>query len=401
MKSGATWSSITTDDTIVASRTAAATPIASIKVALGQVSGAITTTTAVTASISGSGSLYLNDNNDHTTSAIGAGRSLSSTVAATGETFYVMVAPDGNSGVGTVTITAGTYSVTKSVNFYGSAAKYTATTILNATADGAGTSDAVVVCAVDSANVAVPAATIYAYSGDTTVATVVASATTVSSAVTEDLNGATADTNPVSIAPTTYTAAKAVGCAGFAVTGLSQTTKSSVVITFGNAATQATSTVTTTATVGVGSIAATTVTLTADKTIYNPGEKMSITLTYKDSVGRLVAAGPGTGTLAAALASSVSLSGDALFAANNNSKLGVTTISVFAPLSAGPVTLTGKTGANATYLVTAAQDATVSVTANVVDSKQTALLTQIDALNAKIVALNALIAKIMKKLGVK
>jgi hypothetical protein len=29
------------------------------------------------------------------------------------------------------------------------------------------------------------------------------------------------------------------------------------------------------------------------------------------------------------------------------------------------------------------------------------LLTQIDALNAKIVALNALIAKIMKKLGVK
>jgi hypothetical protein len=43
----------------------------------------------------------------------------------------------------------------------------------------------------------------------------------------------------------------------------------------------------------------------------------------------------------------------------------------------------------------------VSASATVVDSNQTALMTQIDALNAKIVALNALIAKIMKKLGVK
>ena len=41
-----------------------------------------------------------------------------------------------------------------------------------------------------------------------------------------------------------------------------------------------------------------------------------------------------------------------------------------------------------------------SVKGDVIDGNA-ALLTQIDALNAKIVALNALIAKIMKKLGVK
>jgi hypothetical protein len=42
----------------------------------------------------------------------------------------------------------------------------------------------------------------------------------------------------------------------------------------------------------------------------------------------------------------------------------------------------------------------LSATASVTDMSAT-LMTQIDALNAKIVALNALIAKIMKKLGVK
>jgi hypothetical protein len=43
-------------------------------------------------------------------------------------------------------------------------------------------------------------------------------------------------------------------------------------------------------------------------------------------------------------------------------------------------------------------DASKSIT---ITDANASLLTQIDALNAKIVALNALIAKIMKKLGVK
>jgi len=389
MNAAATWSS-TTEATVTASRTASTTPVAAIKVTLAQTAGAITSTTAVTTSITGSGSLYLNDNNDHTTSPIASGRSLSSTIATTGETFYVMVAPDGNSGVGTVVITAGTYTATKTVTFFGSAAKYTATNVLNPTANGVATTDAVLVCAADSAGIAVVNSTIYAYSGDTTVATV----------ETSDATEATAIAASGTI-PTSHVAKTAVGCVAFDVTGLSQTTKSSVVLTFGNAATQATSTVTTTSTVNVGSVAATTVTLTTNKANYAPGEKMTVTLTFKDSAGRLVGAGPGTGTLAAALTSSASLTGDALFAQNNASTLGVTEITVYAPLAQGPVVFTGKTGPAGTYIATAGADLAITATATVVDANQSSLLAQIDALNAKIVALNALIAKIMKKLGVK
>jgi hypothetical protein len=391
MNAAATWSS-TTEATVTASRTASTTPVAAIKVTLAQTAGAITTTTPVTASITGSGSLYLNDNNDHTNSVIGAGRSLSSTIAGiNAETFYVMVNPDGTSGVGTVTITAGTYTATKTVTFYGSAATYKATTQLVATANAVTTTDAVVVCATDSAGIAVPSSTIYAYSGDATVATVETSDSTVSSAVT-------AESGTI---PTSFVAKKAVGCVGFDVTGLSQTTKSSVVLTFGNAATQATSTVTTTATVNVGSVAATTVAVGTNKATYAPGEKMTVTLTFKDSAGRLVAAGPGTATLAAALTSSTSLTGDALFGTANATKDGTIAITVYAPLAQGPVVFTGTTGAAGTYIATLGAALAITATATVVDTNQTSLLTQIDALNAKIVALNALIAKIMKKLGVK
>jgi hypothetical protein len=195
--------------------------------------------------------------------------------------------------------------------------------------------------------------------------------------------------------------ATAIGCYSFDVTALAQTTKPSVVLTFGNASTIATSTVTTTATVLVGSVATTTTTLTADKTTYKPGEAVVLTLTRKDSVGRPVAYGAGTGTLAAALTSSSALGTAALFGTANIAKTGSTVQTVYAPLSAGVVTVSGTTGADATYVATAGAGLTVSATFTVVDANQSALLTQIDALNAKIVALNALIAKIMKKLGVK
>jgi hypothetical protein len=398
MNSAATWSS-STEATVSASRTAtvssgAITPVAAIKVTLAQEAGAITTTTAVTAAITGAGAVYLNNDNDHTTSALGFGSSISSTVANTGETFYVLVAPNGTSGVATVTITAGTYTATKTVTFYGSVAKYTATNVLNPTANGVATTDAVLVCAADSAGVAVPGATIYAYSGDTTVATVETSDATEASAIVTS-----------GTVPTSHVAATAIGCVAFDVTGLSQTTKSSVVLTFGNAATQATSTVTTTSTVNVGSVAATTVTVTTNKATYAPGEKMTVTLTFKDSAGRLVGAGVGTGTLAAALTSSSSLTGDALFGTANASKLGVTQITVYAPLAQGPVIFTGTTGTDATYLVTAAQGVALTATATVTDAAaaaaSAAIATSIASLNAKIVALNALIAKIMKRLNIR
>jgi hypothetical protein len=306
---------------------------------------------------------------------------------------FLVVSGSGVGGVATITFTVGTSVLgTETITFYGDVSKYTATTNIVAAANGTTSTDVVTVCATDSANVVVPGATIYGFSGDATVATMAET-----SDVTETAAIAASGTSMAD-----HVAATAIGCVGFSITALSQTTKPSVVLTFGDAATIATSTITTTATVLVGSVAATTVALTSDKTTYKPGEAVVLTLTYKDSVGRPVAHGPGTDTLAAALTSSSALGTAALFGTANISKVGTTSQTVYAPLQGGPVTVSGKTGTGSTqtYVVLAANGVALSTTFTVTDANAS-ILTQIDALNAKIVALNALIAKIMKKLGVK
>jgi hypothetical protein len=304
---------------------------------------------------------------------------------------YLVVNGSGTGGVATITFAIGTTVLgTETITFYGSVAKYTATTNIVAAANGTVSTDVVTVCATDSANVAVPGATVYGFSGDTTVATMAES-----SDETEATAIAASGTSMANHVATT-----AVGCVGFSITGLTQLTKPSVVLTFGNAATIATSTITATATVLVGSVAATTVALTADKATYAPGAAVILSLTYKDSVGRPVAHGPGTGTLAAALTASSALSTAALFATANSSKLGATTQTVFAPLSAGPVTIAGLTGAGdtGTYLVTAAQGVALSATFTVSQNADiSAITTLINSLIAKINALNKLVIKIQKK----
>jgi hypothetical protein len=392
------WSSITADETAIASANDA-TPtnnptleVAVIKVVLNDsLKNLMPNGTAVAASISGPGLLALGATQQN--SAVG--RSLTTVTAGGTGAAFVSVYRDGTAGVATITITSGTTVIgTETVTFYGVPAKYTATTQLNVKADGSTVGDAVVVCAVDAANVVVPGATIYAYSGDTTVATVATSATTGSSAVT------TATATP---GANNYVALKGIGCAGFSMVGLSQTTKSSVVVTFGNNTTLATSTVTTTATVNAGSVAATTVTLALNKTSYAPGEEMTATLTFRDAQGRLVGAGPGTGALATTgLVPSQSLVGSPFFGTTGDvaTALGTATSKLFAPLSAGPITITGKTGAGSTgtYLVTAAQGITLTATATVTDSaSMAALTTLINSLIAKINALNKLVIKIQKK----
>jgi len=144
-----------------------------------------------------------------------------------------------------------------------------------------------------------------------------------------------------------------------------------------------------------GSVSSAKETLTFDKTSYAPGEAMIVTRTAVDSSGNPVwdgstspaitfskaigGTGGGAGTyLAGKSATSTTLAG----------------ATVFAPVVPGAFTaiMTGGATGAATNGITAS--------ATVTDANA-GLLTQIDALNAKIVALNALIAKIMKKLGVK
>jgi hypothetical protein len=384
------WSTITADEVPVVTAAVSSTlERAVIKVVLKDtLTNVMPDATGISATITGPGLLAIGTTQPQ--SAVGRAVSSSTLASGTG-TAFVSVYSDGTPGVATITITQGTTTVaTEKVTFYGTAAKYTATVNMVAGATGTASTDAVTVCALDSASVAVPGSTVYAFSGDATVATVETSGSTRTAV---DTAGGTIYSDNVM--------ATAIGCYSFDVTALAQTTKPSVVLTFGNASTIATSTVTTTATVLVGSVATTTTTLTADKTTYKPGEAVVLTLTRKDSVGRPVAYGAGTGTLAAALTSSSALGTAALFGTANIAKTGSTVQTVYAPLSAGVVTVSGTTGADATYVATAGAGLTLSATFTVVDANQSALLTQIDALNAKIVALNALIAKIMKKLGVK
>jgi hypothetical protein len=132
-------------------------------------------------------------------------------------------------------------------------------------------------------------------------------------------------------------------------------------------------------------------TITFDKTAYAPGEAMVVTRTAKDSAGNPVA----DGTAAPALTFSKSVGGTAPGASTyvgGTKATSATAPTVFAPAIAGAFTVTATSGATGSPTITASSSVT---------DANAGLLTQIDALNAKIVALNALIAKIMKKLGVK
>ena len=388
----AAWSSPAADETgAVTAEASASLERAVIKLVLKDtLTNLMPNATGVSVTITGPGLLAIGT----TQPTAAVGRAVSTTTLASGTgTAFVSVYSDGTPGVGTITISVGTTVVaTETVSFYGTAAKYIATTNIVVGATGTTSTDAVTVCAVDSAGIPVPSSTIYAFSGDTAVATVETSGAT-GAALTASGTSYT-DHRPVA----------AAGCYSFDVTGVSQKTKSDVVLTFGDAATIATSTVKATAKVLVGEVAATTIALTTDKASYKPGEAVVLTLAFRDSVGRPVAYGPGTDTLAAALTSSVSLGSSALFGTANISKTGTTVQTVYAPLSAGPVTISGTTGtgSSSTYVVAAAQGGALTATFTVTQNADiSAISLAIDALNAKIVALNALIAKIMKKLGVK
>ena len=140
--------------------------------------------------------------------------------------------------------------------------------------------------------------------------------------------------------------------------------------------------------------------ITTDKTSYDPGAGVNLTATCTDSSGNKAYDGQKP---YAALASNKTFGG----------ALPVTTTT---EISNGKTSTTGSTGVAGLYAPSVVGAVTISGKAAVTDDAPTgtafsvalsvndgnaALLTQIDALNAKIVALNALIAKIMKKLGVK
>jgi len=316
----------------------------------------------------------------------------SESIANTGQ-HYVKVAGDGTTGVGTVVmymiLADGVTRVnlpSRTVSFYGSVAKLEATVVQGiataGVANGAcgGLTDctyatlaekpAVLIKATDANGVLVPGLTI---TGTTADGTVIAS-----SAVSEGTGG------------TDYNGA---GYYNASVTGGSITGKSANVT---YSTTLSTGVVISSNAVSIANAGTPrTVTWALDKTSYEPGAQILITVTAKDANGNAAADGTYANLFAGATTASGSITGSTP-AASVELVGGKKEYKAFAPGTGGSYTIT-----NTTSTSTGASAGTVLTGTVVVTNPNAALLTQIDALNAKIVALNALIAKIMKKLGVK
>ena len=335
---------------------------------------------SLTAEISGPGTLGSGAWN-----ASSRGRSL--TVAKSDS---ITVWSDGNSGSSTVTIKAATSGVvlaTKTLKFYGATSALTGTAVTAII----GTTGTVKVVAADATAVTMPtllpSEAIYAFSSDTTIATVPA---------TDLASGYSTDSAVV-----TVTGVKA----------------GSATITFGNKSTLATSTIKSApVTVRVGSTAIASVTLAFDKATYAPGEKAVITLTTLDSTNlptvpaavTLFAAGSGLDSdkpFLVGLTDTVtvtSITTAEATSATAGTVAGTKKYTVFMPTTPGAVKVSA-TLASASPLATAIHDSVISATATVTDSGSaalaavTALATTVASLRTLIVTLTNLVLKIQKK----
>jgi len=354
-------------------------------------SNAVMTGATLTASISGPGLVLAN-----ATDTAAAGTARSSSVVLTGASVgYVHVSGDGTSGVGTVTVsvtdpvTAATTTVgTFTVTFYSTTvATLTATanyvnigsavttgcssvTCLGGSSYSTGSAGkpAVLLVAKDSSGMVIPGRTITNTIADASVI----STTTITGANASDANG--------------------LGYYNVSVTGAANSTSGKTSTVTWSVVNSATSTITSNAITFTA--AGTTIakeTLAFDKTSYVAGDPMVITRTATDAAGNPIA----DGTASPAVTFSKTVGGTAPAAAAyvaGKSATSATAPTVFAPVTGGAFTaqMTGGDAAATKY----------TASSSVADGNA-ALLTQLDALNAKIVALNALIAKIMKRLGVK
>jgi hypothetical protein len=352
----------TADDTVLASASVSATAIARIDVTLKDGSSAALTSKTLSASVTGQ-ALISNASDGTAKAQVAVLTTHSSTGVAT---LYIYGTGVGGTAAVTIKDAAGTTITTKNVGTYGSVASLTATVAKNVTSGGT-ESNAITVLAKDSNGNVVPSQGITLTSGDTTK---IATFTATSSSAAEVLAG-TASVGVTSIS-------SAYGAVTLTITDT------------------ATGLIKTTATVNVGADEAAAVTVAFDKATYAPGEKMILSISAKDAN----AAAVGDSTTASSLSIVSSLSVQGTIPTATAFVLGKQDITLYAPATQGTFTVSVKLSSGSAW-ATALDDTTVTATAKVVDTNQTSIMTQIDALNAKIVALNALIAKIMKKLGVR
>ena len=339
----------------MAAQTAAANAVANIKVDLrDSLNNAITNGT-LSVTVSGPGFVGL-----ATTQAGAAlqGRAVTGTAGQ----YFINVFGDGTPGLSTITISSGsTVLATKTFTFSGVAASYAATKKITVLKVGANAAAIDVTVKDTNGNLVADGTTVVASSDVTSVATIAGSATTVS------------------------------GIATFAVQGVST---GSATFTFKNDAT--TPTVSTSTTMRVGSSTVSSVAIAFAKEVYVNGEVVKFTLKALDASGLPVADGTYTNLLSEDLISSTQLGGATLVGSKSPVLVdGVSTWNLYAPLTAGPFTITGKILATSVVIEAKSSVGDANAVANA------AILSQIADLNAKIATLTALIAKIMKKLKIK
>ena len=338
---------------------------------------------SVTATITGAGTLGANPT---VGSAIAAGRSL----IINPLTDYIAVFPDGNSGVGTITFTGSTSGValgTKTVTFSGVTLKKfaaptiaaTDSTVINAT--GANTTTVSVLAQDDAGNLV--------------------SGLAPGTASTSDFFAFSSDTTVATVAYSTYSATTGYA---FTVTGVAVGTAT---ITFGNASTLAASTIKSTASaaIRVGSGTPSDVKVTLDKATYAPGEKMTLTVAILDSTAKNVTGNVSYANIftSAGITANMTLASGTLpitspiadYSNTTNTK----TYTLYAPVTGGTLTFSYTGG---TALATANQVAR-TVSATIADSGAAnaaaiaSLQTAVASLRTLLVTLTNLVLKIQKK----
>jgi hypothetical protein len=383
------------------------TGIAQIKVTLNK-SDATADTAAhtITATVSGAGFVKA----DQIADTPGSVATRTATVSTGGNAGvnYIHINSDGTAGSGTVTVTV-THAVTGVTTTLGTFS-YTsyddvtnlAVSTTNATIGKAGSTTGRSIAARTTAGnllgvldgtSTVPAFIVKATDSAGRVANTVAAPSVVSLTSPAVATGGTCtlDDGSSSTASSSTNGIGYYNCNFATFSGAKSAEKATLTIRIVDPA-DATKYISTTFDVTVGGSVSTEV-ISLDKLAYAPGEGMVVTRTGKDSSGNPVA----DGSASPAVTFSKAVGGTAPAAGfykggASASSTSAATASVFAPVVPGAFSAIATSGATGNPTITSASSVT---------DANAGLLTQIDALNAKIVALNALIAKIMKKLGVK
>jgi hypothetical protein len=315
--------------------------VANISVVLKNAAGALTTGESYTAVLTGSGTL---GSGPQSTLISGDARGRAITVQAG---HSVTVYSDGSSGVGTIVIssTAGVVLGTKSVKFFGSAVTITATTAA-LTTGSVGTigsaANLVAFVVKDLAGTDVTTGTFYSVTSSVAIANT--SVYTACSSYSATLGW---------LCPITGVAK---GTATFYVTNRSSATDTTVELRSAE-----------TVSIRIGDKIPASVTVTADKSTYLPGEKIVLTATLRDSDGNVVPSGTYTSIFATGgIASTYAVTGDTTTATSVDGAIdGVKKFNLFAPLAATEVTFSWKTGVvtgtTGSGLATANQDKAGSV----------------------------------------